>query len=107
MAILRMAGARPVLAHPMLYKLTRAQLEELVDRLVDLGLYGIEAVYTTYTQEEENYVKQLAKRKGLVLTGGSDFHGENKPKIAIGRGFGGLYVPADLLEALNLSEETT
>ena len=107
MSILRMAGARPVLAHPMLYKLTRTELEELVDRLVDLGLYGIEAVYTTYSQEEENYVKQLAKQKGLVLTGGSDFHGENKPKIALGRGFGNLYVPADLLETLNLPEEAT
>lgn len=104
MAILRMAGARPVLAHPMLYKLTKDELEELVDRLVDLGLYGIEAVYTTYSTEEENYVKRLARRKGLVITGGSDFHGANKPKIAIGKGFGGLYVPADLLEDLNLPE---
>ncbi|GEM_PF-13042 len=105
MAILRMAGARPVLAHPMLYKLSKDELEELVDRLIELGLYGIEAVYTTYLTEEENYVKRLARRKGLVITGGSDFHGANKPKIAIGKGFGGLYVPADLLEDLNLPEE--
>ena len=105
MAILRMAGARSVLAHPMLYELGNEGLEELVDRLVELGLYGIEAVYTTYSQDEENYVKKLAKRKGLVLTGGSDFHGDNKPKIAIGKGYGGLYVPADLLNNLNLPEE--
>jgi len=105
MAILRQAGARPVLAHPMLYKLTRPELEELVDRLIDLGLYGIEAIYTTYSQDEENYVKKLAAEKGLVITGGSDFHGANKPKIAIGKGFGGLYVPADLLGELNLPEE--
>lgn len=105
MAILRMAGGRPVLAHPMLYKLTKDELEELVDRLIDLGLYGIEAVYTTYSTDEENYVKKLAQRKGLVITGGSDFHGANKPKIAIGKGFGGLYVPAALLETLNLPEE--
>ena len=105
MAILRMAGAHSVLAHPMLYELGNEGLEELVDRLVELGLYGIEAVYTTYSQDEENYVKKLAKRKGLVLTGGSDFHGDNKPKIAIGKGYGGLYVPADLLNNLNLPEE--
>ena len=107
MAILRMAGARSVLAHPMLYELGNEGLEELVDRLVELGLYGIEAVYTTYSQDEENYVKKLAKRKGLVLTGGSDFHGDNKPKIAIGKGYGGLYVPADLLNNLNLPEDQT
>ncbi len=92
------AGGYPVLAHPFLYGLSLPELEELIVRLKNAGLYGIEALYSTYTNEEENLALSLAHRYDLATTGGSDFHGKNKPDIAIGTGHGNLRVPYELLE---------
>lgn len=100
MELIKKAKGKAVLAHPILYDLTRPKLEQLVDELISMGLVGIEAVYSTYNYEQETYVKRLAAKKGLFITGGSDFHGLNKPKIALGRGFGKLYIPADYLDFL-------
>lgn len=100
MDLIRMSEGKAVLAHPMQYQYTPAQLEALLERLIPQGLVGIEAVYTTHTQDQERYLRGLAKKYKLFLTGGSDFHGSNKPKISIGRGYGKLFVPVDLMEAL-------
>ncbi len=94
------SGGIPVLAHPVLYKLPHTELEELIRRLKLSGLSGIEAIYSTYTPEEEEYVRTLADRFELKITGGSDFHGSNKPDINIGSGRGNLAIPYSLLEHL-------
>ena len=98
--LIRSAGGVPVLAHPMLYKLTKAQLAELAKELKAAGLTGIEAVYSTYTQEEERCVRAIAKETGLLVSGGSDFHGANKPGLDLGTGYGSLFVAESILEAL-------
>ena len=92
------AGGVPVLAHPMLYYLPDEELDSLVARLKNHGLKGIETIYSTYTKEEEQKVRALANKYHLILTGGSDFHGEVKPDIAIGTGRGNLVIPDDLLD---------
>lgn len=96
-AILK-AGGIPVLAHPMLYHLPDAELDALVDRLTKHGLKGIETIYSTYSKEEEDTVRQLADKYNLIITGGSDFHGEVKPDISIGTGRGNLVIPDELLK---------
>lgn len=96
-AILNADGI-PVLAHPMLYHLPDEELEQLVERLKTHGLCGIETIYSTYSPEEEQKVRQLAAKYNLYMTGGSDFHGEVKPDISIGTGKGNLSIPDDLLE---------
>lgn len=93
-------GGTPVLAHPIIYNLPAAELEELVARLKKAGLAGIEAIYSTYTNQDEEIVRSLAHRHSLLLTGGSDFHGANKPEIAIGSGVGNLKIPYSLLEKI-------
>lgn len=93
-------GGTPVLAHPIIYNLPAAELEELVARLKKAGLAGIEAIYSTYTNQDEEIVRSLAHRHSLLLTGGSDFHGANKPEIAIGSGMGNLKIPYSLLEKI-------
>ncbi|MFA6633578.1 MAG: hypothetical protein WCU90_14850, partial [Kiritimatiellia bacterium] len=65
-----------------------------------LGLGGIEAVYSEYTPEQTVTLLRLAKRLGLLVTGGSDYHGLAKPDIALGRGFGALDVPDACLPPL-------
>ncbi len=96
------AGGIPILAHPMLYKLTEAQLEALICEMKNAGLVGIEAIYSTYTIEQERYVRRLAEKYGLLLSGGSDYHGDAKPDISLGTGFGKLFVPQELLDILKL-----
>lgn len=91
---------KAVLAHPLLYHLTEEQLEELVQSLVQSGLDGIEVIYSTNTGLDEVRMRQLAKKYGIFITGGSDFHGSNKPSIDLGKGRGNLKIPAYLLDNL-------
>jgi hypothetical protein len=94
------ADGIPVLAHPMLYHLPEEELDQLVERLTKHGLKGIETIYSTYSPEEEETVRQLADKYHLLMTGGSDFHGEVKPDISIGTGRGNLVIPDELLDGL-------
>ena len=98
--IIRLAGGVPVLAHPFQYRLEEAQLRELIEHCMDYGLRGMECRYSGYTEEQSAYLLSLAKEYGLLPTGGSDFHGANKPHIRLGRGTGGLSVPLEYLERL-------
>ena len=91
------AGGVPVLAHPILYHLSDRKLDALVARLKNAGLKGIEAIYSTYSPSEERQIKELAAKYDLLISGGSDFHGANKPRIDLGIGMGKLFVPEDLL----------
>ena len=98
--IIRKAGGVPILAHPLHYKLPQKELEALIVRLKDAGLMGIEVKYSNHTLQDEYYVGQLASRFHLLASGGSDFHGANKPAIDIGTGRGNLAVPYEYLENL-------
>lgn len=89
-----------VFAHPILCRLSEDRLESLTAQLARAGLDGIEAIYSTYRPQEEFFVRQLAKRHGLKCSGGSDFHGSNKPHIDLGVGKGNLRIPYSLLEIL-------
>lgn len=94
-------GGVPVLAHPLLYALSKKQLRALLGDLKECGLVGIEAVYVQNRGSDEAFVRSLAEEYGLLITGGSDFHGENKPDIALGTGIkAGLSIPYTLLTEL-------
>ena len=95
------SGGVPVLAHPFQYKKSDGELRELIERCMDHGLRGIECRYSGYDAEQVAYLEGLAEEYGLLKTGGSDFHGENKPHISLGTGIGGeLDVPYEWLEKL-------
>lgn len=98
--LIKTAGGIPVFAHPILCRMSDARLEELVVELKNAGLIGIEAIYSTYAPSEERQIRRLAEKHGLLISGGSDFHGANKPKIDMGTGMGKLYVPDDVLKDL-------
>ena len=93
-------GGLAVLAHPMLYKLSDEALDELVRTLKEHDLDGIEAIYSTYRWMDESRVKCLARKYELCITGGSDFHGSNKPDIQIGTGRGNLNIEYKIVEKL-------
>ena len=98
--IIREAGGVPVLAHPFQYKLDDAGLRELIEHCMESGLQGMECRYSGYSVEQSKYLGCLAEKYGLIKTGGSDFHGDNKRHISIGTGTGHLEVPYKYLEKL-------
>lgn len=98
--LIKKAGGIPVLAHPLLYKMSVTELHNLLTELKGYGLQGIEAMYSRNRGNDEAFVRKLASEYDLFITGGTDFHGVNKPDLEIGRGEGNLRVPVMLLENL-------
>jgi len=94
-AIITKAKGIPVLAHPISLALPEEELFDYLKYLKDLGLKGVEAYYSEHTKEFTNFLLDCAKKLNLCVTGGSDFHGENKPDIKLGTGFGNLRVPEE------------
>ena len=97
------AGGVPVLAHPTLYHLGNSEMNKLLLYLCRSGLKGIEAMYSTYSMGEELQMRKLAKENHLIISGGSDYHGGNKPYINLGTGRGRLAIPYDVLDGLKKS----
>lgn len=91
------AGGIAILAHPYSYKLSKSEVETLVDYLIPLGLSGMECYYSTYDHGQIQELRSLALSKNLLVSGGSDFHGAIKPDISIGTGRGSLHIPEILL----------
>ena len=91
------AGGVAVIAHPFSWELDEAKLEAGLRELKAVGLAGIEALYSEHTPEQTVTLLRLAKKLDLLTTGGSDYHGQTKPDIALGKGFGSLCVPDDYL----------
>lgn len=89
-----------VLAHPLLYGFSARILEEFVAEMKKAGLDGIETIYSCNTASDTVFTRQLASRYQLKITGGSDFHGDSKPGLAMGTGYGNLMVPYSVLEQL-------
>ncbi len=86
LAMIREARGLPVLAHPFTLGLGSAMaLKNLLQELKAVGLAGVEVFYSEHTREQEALYLKLAREVGLLVTGGSDFHGLNKPEVALGR----------------------
>ena len=90
-------GAVAVLAHPFL-NLNEKQLREFLEQAEELD--GMEVYYSKFTEDQTALAEKIAEEFGLVKSGGSDFHGSNKPDIQIGTGYGTLEVPMQSLEEL-------
>jgi predicted metal-dependent phosphoesterase TrpH len=92
-ALVSAAGGVPVLAHPF----TTGGVESVLDRLVPAGLAGMEVDYGEYSLEDREILREIATRRGLVATGGSDYHG---PDRRIARELGSAGVPLAAVAAL-------
>ena len=94
------AGGLPVLAHPKYLNLSGAELDILLVKLKEYGLVGIEAYYSMNTKNETGIYLRVAIKHGLAVTGGTDFHGNNKPEIDIGTGKGNMKLKYDIVNNL-------
>lgn len=99
--LINAAGGIPVLAHPCLLELEHDdQLDEILREMVSMGLKGIEVYFTAHTAEQTRRYAELASRYDLLMTGGTDFHGDMHPGTRMGVGRGDLLVPYHLYENL-------
>jgi hypothetical protein len=100
-SIIRAAGGVPVLAHPALLNIENNQkLDALLQNLVKIGLAGIEVYYPGHSAQQIRQYTELAENYGLLMTGGTDFHGSITPDTKMGSGDGNLFVPYTLYKEL-------
>lgn len=107
-ALVRSAGGVPVVAHPLWLGLPSIEaLDETMGELKSQGLMGMECVYSDHDQEYTRACREIATKHGLIVTGGSDYHGGNtKPEVTLGHGPGGGFrIPPELLEGLRWARD--
>ena len=108
---IREAGGIAVIAHPkQMFPDVEAihelpLLEKELARLVEEGLGGIEAYNSCQSRQEAEQYKRLAKRFNLFVTGGSDFHGANKPDVVLGSIGNGAELDYKVVEEMKASLE--
>ncbi len=93
--LIHASGGITVLAHPPYVTRDRSELKRIVAELVDLGLDGLEAYNNGSGLEDTAWLTELAAGHNLIVTGGSDFHGDPASAVEIGRGIRGIRVPYD------------
>ena len=99
-SVIHESGGKAVLAHLNQTKKNDEDLYALLTRLKAQGLDGVEGYYTEYDEDMNVRYRKMAADLGLLLSGGSDFHGANKVNYNLGTGRGNLRIPYSLLESL-------
>jgi predicted metal-dependent phosphoesterase TrpH len=103
--LIRRAGGIPVIAHPVSLGLQGPALRVFVSACRDQGVEGIEAWHPNQPVKLCRTLERLANGLGMLVTGGSDFHGEHVPSRKLGLSSGGREIPDRLLDALPLSPQ--
>ena len=98
--LIHAAGGLAVMAHPSSLKLDDESLASALIRLREMGLDGLECYYSQHTPERTDVLLEMARNTGLLVTGGSDFHGDPKPHVHLGHVIGNRPAPDALLAAL-------
>jgi predicted metal-dependent phosphoesterase TrpH len=101
---IREAGGVPIVAHPGRFGRHGFPWEEPMKALQQQGLAGFEAYYGEYNPAQQHYFLRLSEKMRMVVSGGSDYHGANKPGLKLGVGRGDLNVPDGLLADLEAAK---
>ncbi len=96
-------GGAAVLAHPLTLGVEGGELSALLEELAAQGLDGLEAHYGAYGPTTRRSLATVARRHGLIPSGGSDYHGRFKPDTRLGVGRGDLVVPDEVLAELRVA----
>lgn len=80
------AGGIPILAHPLSLHVSWGRLPKLLEEWKEAGLQGLEAFHSGARMRDAHRLSALAEHYGLVISGGSDFHGARRPDRKMGRG---------------------
>ena len=98
-------GGVPVVAHPIRLGVRDFDREEaLIGEMRDMGLLGVEAYHSDHSAHDVQRYLAVAQKYGMVVSGGSDFHGAAKPRISLGTGYDrNLNIPRAVLDRLRQS----
>jgi 3',5'-nucleoside bisphosphate phosphatase len=99
LATVKRLGGVAVLAHPSTITTDRDTLTGIIDQLSAMGLGGVEAYNNVSNEQESSFLRNFAEKRGLVWTGGSDYHGIEEG-ISMGTGRGSMAVPYSCVEGL-------
>jgi predicted metal-dependent phosphoesterase TrpH len=99
------AGGIPVIAHPVSLGLVRNEMFLFLKNLVDRGLGGIEVYHPTQGGDLRKELTDMAVKLSILITGGSDFHGEVRPDWKMGVGLGDISIPYDVLDTMKKRRE--
>lgn len=94
-SIMSYIGCSVEIAHPLLRSYPPGWIDDFVRRLIPFGLCGLEAWHSEQTDNDTRFLLSLARHNHLCVSGGSDYHGHNKPRISLGTGYGSLFVTED------------
>ncbi len=104
--IIHQAGGVAIWAHPLYEQAKeRAFGRKVLKRLIPAGLDGMEGYYSGFSEIQEIMIHGLANDNNLLLSGGSDFHGNGHSGVKVAVGHGNLYVPESLLEGIDAKIE--
>ncbi|OQX30013.1 MAG: hypothetical protein B0D92_00710 [Spirochaeta sp. LUC14_002_19_P3] len=95
------AGGKAVIAHPKSLRLSYTWFETCLSEWRALGLDGIEALHSGNTGRESRRLAKIADELGMIITGGSDFHGTSRPDRRLGFGAAGMEISDELLAPFN------
>lgn len=84
--VIKEVGGLAFIAHPKLIRLRKRIVLDLIYKLMNFGLDGLEVYYPGFTPQDRDYYEKICKENNLIMTGGSDFHGKNRGKIDVGAG---------------------
>lgn len=102
-SLLRACGAVPVWAHPYLFR--GGEVEAVLGELVAAGLMGLEVYHPSHTPTQQQSLEQLCNQYGLVMTGGSDYHGRSSAK-GTDSNLNSLHLPLSLLQPLKQAAQS-
>lgn len=94
--IIHKSGGIAFIAHIYEYTAMNDKIKELENIVNNYNIDGIECYYSNFTEEQIQTVTEFCKQNNLLMSGGSDYHGKNKPEIELGIGRGNLKVPANI-----------
>lgn len=100
------AGTVPVLAHPFTMNLEIHGLERFVDELAAAGLKGIEGYHGDMPEDQQEPYRALGRAKNLIVSGGSDYHGDMRPDRGMPGGKHKVIVPDSVLEELRAAADS-
>ena len=101
-ALLKRCGAVPVWAHPYLFR--GGIVDEVLPELVEVGLMGVEVYHPQHSISEERVLEELCDQYGLLMTGGSDYHGPQPKPKAGDVDLNGLQLSLELLDSVKQAE---
>lgn len=100
--IIHKSGGKAFIAHIYEYKEIENKLAELEEIVSKYDIDGIECYHSIFSEEESIGLQEFSKKHNLLMSGGSDYHGANKPDIELGIGKGSLNIPDSILDNWNV-----